>query len=58
MTDEPTAPPTKPPVDIAEWRKIVAEFQKPSTGRALWQIVNTLGPYALLWYLMYLRYMN
>jgi omega-6 fatty acid desaturase (delta-12 desaturase) len=40
-------------MEIGEWKKIVAEFQKPSTGRALWQIVNTLGPYALLWYLMY-----
>jgi omega-6 fatty acid desaturase (delta-12 desaturase) len=40
-------------MDVGEWKKIVAEFQKPSTGRALWQIVNTLGPYALLWYLMH-----
>ena len=32
---------------------MVAKYQKPSTGRALWQMVNTLGPYALLWYLMY-----
>lgn len=40
--------------DAAGWREIVAQYQKPSTGRALWQTVNTLGPYALLWYLMYL----
>ena len=54
MTD-----PAKPAIetrlmDAAEWKRIVTEFQKPSTGRALWQLVNTLGPYALLWYLMYL----
>jgi acyl-lipid omega-6 desaturase (Delta-12 desaturase) len=36
------------------WRQMVAEFQKPSTPRALWQVVNTLVPYALLWYAMYL----
>lgn len=38
----------------AEWKGLVAEFHKPSTGRALWQIANTLVPYALLWYLAYL----
>jgi omega-6 fatty acid desaturase (delta-12 desaturase) len=35
------------------WKEIVVKYQKPSTWRALWQIVNTLVPYALLWYLMY-----
>ncbi len=39
--------------DMAEWKKIVAIYQKPSTPRALWQIVNTLVPYVLLWFLMY-----
>jgi acyl-lipid omega-6 desaturase (Delta-12 desaturase) len=38
----------------AEWKKMVIEYQKPSAPRALWQIANTLGPYALLWCLMYL----
>ena len=41
-------------MSIGEWKKIVAEFQAPSTARALWQLINTLGPYLLLWYLMYL----
>ena len=40
--------------ETVDWKKIVAEYQKPSAPRALWQIVNTLAPYALLWYLMYL----
>jgi omega-6 fatty acid desaturase (delta-12 desaturase) len=35
------------------WRHIVASFQQPSTGRALLQITDTFGPYALLWCLMY-----
>jgi acyl-lipid omega-6 desaturase (Delta-12 desaturase) len=44
---------SKPRPDAAEWKRIVAQYQKPSTARALWQIAGTLGPYALLWYLMY-----
>lgn len=40
--------------NIADWKQIVLQCQKPSTGRAIWQITNTLVPYALLWYLMYL----
>src|SRR5262245_65323798 len=39
--------------DIAAWKDIVARFQQPSIGRALWQIVNTIVPYSLLWVLMY-----
>jgi fatty acid desaturase len=37
----------------AEWRRLVEKCQQPSAPRALWQLVNTLVPYALLWYLMY-----
>lgn len=36
------------------WKQIVAKYQKPSTARALWQLANSLGPYAALWYLMHL----
>ncbi len=39
---------------IARWKAIVADFQTPSAWRASWQLVNTLVPYALVWYLMYL----
>lgn len=45
------------PVSVAsttDWKEVVAEFQKPSTGRAVWQMTNTLGPLAAIWYLMYL----
>ena len=38
--------------DVAAWKEIVAQYQKPSVCRALWQTVNTLGPYLVLWYLM------
>lgn len=37
----------------AAWKEIVAKYQVPSTGRASWQLINTLGPYALLWWLMH-----
>ena len=40
--------------DTAAWKAIVLKFQEPSLPRAVWQLVNTLGPYAGLWYLMYL----
>ena len=34
-------------------RAVLTRYQRPSTGRALWQIFNTLVPYVLLWVLMY-----
>lgn len=40
--------------DTASWKQIVAKYQKPSVRRASWQVANTLIPYALLWYAMYL----
>lgn len=45
---------SKPQPQIEVWKEIVLKYQKPSTWRALWQIVNTVVPYAALWYLMYL----
>jgi omega-6 fatty acid desaturase (delta-12 desaturase) len=42
------------PIGTAAWKEVVTRYQQPSTGRALWQIVNTLVPYSILWYLMYL----
>lgn len=34
------------------WREIVLRFQRPSNGRASWQLINTLVPYLLCWYVM------
>ena len=39
--------------DAANWKQIVAHYQKPSVPRAVWQLVNTLVPYVGLWVLMY-----
>ena len=47
---EPRARSPLPPV--AEWKRVIARYQEPSTWRALVQIADTLGPLALLWYLM------
>src|SRR5690349_2415453 len=50
---QPTEPASTDRADKATWQRIVAEFQQPSTVRALWQVVNTFVPYAALWVLMY-----
>jgi len=36
------------------WKEVLAKYQKPARWAATWQVVNTLVPYAALWYLMYL----
>lgn len=45
---------THPRVEAFAWKPVVAPFQKPSLGRSLWQIANSVGSYALVWGLMYL----
>jgi len=35
------------------WKEVVAKYARPSLGRSVWQLVNSLVPYAALWYLMY-----
>lgn len=54
MSSEPNSIREPDRASKAAWRSIVAKYQQPSTKRAVWQLVNTLVPYALLWYLMYL----
>lgn len=39
--------------DMPTWRQVVLRYQQPSRWRAIWQLVNTLVPYAALWVLMY-----
>ena len=47
----PAVTPTPPP-SVAEWKALVARFQEPSLPRALWQVLNTVGGFLLLWVLM------
>ncbi len=37
-----------------EWVQVVNRYNKPDVRKSIWQIINSLGPYALMWYLMYL----
>lgn len=34
------------------WRQAVAPYEQPDLRRSVWQIVNSFGPYALLWWAM------
>ncbi|MEY2411249.1 MAG: hypothetical protein QOF48_3919 [Verrucomicrobiota bacterium] len=54
MADDSNSSHTAPPEDGAAWKQIVLQYQKPSRWRALWQITDTLIPYAGIWYLMHL----
>src|SRR5438477_2904608 len=54
MAAESNAMRAAPQRDAAPWKEIVRQFQKPSAARALWQIIDTIVPYAAIWYLMYL----
>jgi len=40
------------PANALAWKEIVASYRQPSFWRSVWQIVDTLVPYAALWYLM------
>jgi omega-6 fatty acid desaturase (delta-12 desaturase) len=42
-----------PDMDAAQRKAIGAQFQRPSTARATWQLINTIVPYVLVWYGMY-----
>src|SRR5947207_16029757 len=53
MTPNSTHPAGALP-EVSNWKQIVAAYQEPVLWRALWQMVNTLVPYAALWYLMFL----
>ena len=41
---------------VAEWKKLVEDFQKPNRKAAIWQLVNTLGPLAGVWTALYFVY--
>jgi len=46
--------PIQEKIDVNSWKAIVAKYQEPSLPRAIWQMTNTFGGYALIWYLIYL----
>ena len=53
MTDKPeTTTSAAQPADHA-WKKVVLRYQQPIAWRGIWQLANTLIPYAGVWWLMY-----
>lgn len=54
MTNSQIVEKAESQTDASAWKQIVAKYQRPSRVRSIWQMVNTLVPYAGLWYLMYL----
>ncbi|MCZ8516265.1 fatty acid desaturase [Paenibacillus filicis] len=36
------------------WRMDIAPFERPQLKHSVWQLVNTVGPFFVLWYLAYL----
>jgi len=38
---------------LKNWKEIVSRYQKPNTKKAIWQLVNSFGPFLALWILMY-----
>jgi len=38
-------------LDNIQWRPVVAKYARPDLWRSIWQVVNTLVPYAVLFYL-------
>ena len=36
----------------SDWKQAVAPYRQPHLGRSIWQIVNTVGPYVGMWFLM------
>ena len=54
MKNELVANKSERQANTSAWKEIVARYQKPSVPRGVWQILNTVVPYAALWYLMHL----
>jgi omega-6 fatty acid desaturase (delta-12 desaturase) len=36
-----------------DWIKVISKYNYPDTAKSIWQIINSLGPYLLLWVAMY-----
>lgn len=40
--------------DIHEWKKELAQFERPHILSSVWQLTNSVGPFLILWVLAYL----
>ena len=43
---------TKSNESARSWQSIVANYNKPKVSSSIWQIINSVGPYLLLWIIM------
>jgi omega-6 fatty acid desaturase (delta-12 desaturase) len=53
MARNPALSKTEPQSNWPAWKDIVTKYQKPVWWAAMWQVLDTLAPYAALWCLMY-----
>ena len=54
MTSDLIPDPGGQATTTTRWKEVVAKYQQPALRRSIWQMINTLVPYAALWCLMYL----
>lgn len=40
--------------ETQSWVQVISKYNSPDIKKSIWQIINSLGPYIVLWYLMYL----
>jgi acyl-lipid omega-6 desaturase (Delta-12 desaturase) len=40
------------PAAATSWHSVIARYNKPSMSRSIWQIINSVGPYLVLWVIM------
>ena len=36
-----------------KWQAVVSKYAFPETWRSVWQVLNSLIPFIVMWYLMY-----
>ena len=53
MPNLPTPPSDGHRERVRQWKALVAKYEQPDGRRASWQLFNTLGPYAAVWFLMH-----
>ena len=39
--------------DKRTWIEVISDYNKPDVRKSIWQLINSLGPYVLLWIAMY-----
>ena len=53
MRDDLISTPGKRQGNTLAWKKLVARYEQPSLWRSVFQFVNSLVPYGVLWFLIY-----